>query len=125
MSIVHSHPGHGILSRGPRRLTIIVDTLRKMSPDQGRPAPGTHWSRDKGESVFHSVLSTENNTKATHRDKEDKHYGTHTARVRTSGGQPPVGCLSHPPAEGGGCVGYHACGERTRVCTAMQVTSAG
>lgn len=94
-----------------------------MSPDQGRPAPGTRWSRDKGESVFHSVLSTENNTKAPHRDKEDKHCGARTARVRTSGDNLLSKVHTHQLKEAA-VLGTTRVGGNT-VCTALQVTSAG
>lgn len=95
MSIVHSHPGHGILSQGPRRLTVIADTLRKMSPDQGRPAPGTHRSHDEGENLSSTLFLPQKATQKPHKETRRTHTKEHSLEGAEPLGDTLLSAVSH------------------------------
>lgn len=126
MSIVHSHPGHGILSQGPRRLTVIADTLRKMSPDQGRPAPGTHWSRDEGENLSSTLFLPQKATQKPHKETRRTHTKEHSLEGAEPLGDTLLSAVSHThQLKEAAVLGTRVWGENTCVCTAMQVTNTG
>lgn len=95
MSIVHSHPDHGILSQGPQRLTVIADTLRKMSPDQGRPAPGTHWSCDEGENLSSTLFLTQKATQKPHKETRRTDTKEHSLEGAEPLGDTLLSAVSH------------------------------